>query len=599
MSRAFYFCALALCCAICVETAPAQLHHFKVEAFGGGNVGVQRAGVPFSLRITALRSTNAVYTSFTGKVKITSTGILTAGGDSTANFVAGVLASHSVTIGNLGSFTITATKDSSGTSNVFQVVAFRSDDFNAYNLNTGIWTFSDPVGDASLLLKGTKTANAELSITIPAGVRHDLFTGANTAPRILQPAANVDFTLDVKFDSPVTQAYQLQGVLIQQTPSILIRFDFSSDGSSTKIYAASTSDGFATDPVTQIPLTAIAPNGTAPLYMRIQRSGNIWTVFHSINGTAYSQAGAFPFIMTVNQVGAFAANGGSTIPAHTALIDYFSENTFPPTPEDGGAVVDSLPPLVYDVLSIAGGTDIRVTWKTDERAKSRFEYGKTISYGTVILDDTLRTSHSVMLRNLTNNSAYNFRIIATDSLGRKDTTANIKDTTFAKTPTVITLWYGTNQTFGKIGTPQRCINILGNVTDAVGIDSIYYRLNGGAPVRLFLGPDTRRLQRPGDFNIDIPYAVLPAGPSTILLTTKNYFGERVDTSITVRDSSKSVWPIPYSVRFTSAKSLSDSVQVTDGRWDVNAGFARILERGYDRILAIGDSTWKEDRKSVV
>jgi hypothetical protein len=60
--------------------AQAQLHHFKVELAGGGTIGTQRAGIPFSLRITAQQSNNTTYTAFTGKAKISSTGTLSAGG---------------------------------------------------------------------------------------------------------------------------------------------------------------------------------------------------------------------------------------------------------------------------------------------------------------------------------------------------------------------------------------------------------------------------------------------------------------------------------------------------------------------------------------
>jgi hypothetical protein len=581
-----------------VTFVQSQLHHFKVEAAGGGTIARQKAGVAFGIRITAQQANNTTYSAFTGKVKITSTGVLSAGADSTAKFVAGILTSHNLTVANSGVFTITAMHDSSGTSNAFPVIAFRSDDFNAANLNRGIWTFSDPVGDATLLFAGTKTANARLSLSVPAGVSHDLFTGKNTAPRILQPASDADFTLDVKFDSPVSEAYQVQGVLVQQSATVLLRFDFSSDGTATKAYAGSTSDGFATAPVAQIPPTVIAGNNVAPLYMRIQRSGSSWTMLYSTNGTSYVSAGTFSFVLTVSRVGAFAANAGSTIPAHTALLDYFFDAAQPVTPEDGGTVADTLSPLIYDMLSIAGATDIRVTWRTDERSKSRFEYGKTTSYGTTVLDDTLRTYHSVMLRSLTNNTRYNFRIIATDSTGRATTTANQMDTTFAKVPTVITPWYGTSQVFGKIGTPQRYVNILGNVSDLVGIDSMYYRLNGGAPVQLSWGPDARRLQRPGDFNIDIPFSTLLPGPNTVLLTTRNIFGEAATSTITVRDSSAAVWPLPFAVAMTSAKSLSDSVQVVDGRWTVASGFVQMTERGYDRILAVGDTTWKDYETSV-
>ena len=573
--------------------AQAQLHHFKVEIAGGGAIGTQRAAAPFAIRITAQQANNTTYTAFTGKAGITSTGTLTAGGDSTAKFVAGVLASHSVTFGSTGTFTISAANVATGSSNPFAVIAFRSDDFNASNLNTGMWTFTDPLGDAAIMLTGTKTANARLAISVAAGVSHDLYTGKNTAPRVLQACANADFTLNVKFDSPLSAAYQVQGVLVQGSANALIRFDFSSDGTATKAFAASTTNGFATEPAIQIPFITVAPNNVAPLYMRIVRSGNTWTMLSSTNGTTFLTTGSFSLPFTVSQIGAFAANAGTSIPAHTALVDHFFDAALPISAEDGGTVVDSLPPLLYDLNSIAGGTDIRVTWRTDERSRTRFEYGKTTSYGTTILDDTLRTEHAVMMRNLTNNTRYNFRVIATDSTARATTTANQRDTTYPKTPTVFTSWYGATQTFGKVGTPQRYVNILGNVTDPVGLDTVRYRLNGGAPVVLTLGPDARRLQRPGDFNIDLAYNQLQAGSNSVVVTTKNIFGEQTTNTITVIDSSKNTWPLPFTVALSSTKSLTDSVQIVDGRWTIGSGAAQIIERGYDRILAVGDTTWKD------
>jgi NPCBM-associated, NEW3 domain of alpha-galactosidase len=102
--------------------------HFRVEAAAGGNIGAQTAGVPFAIQVTALDAHDNVVPSFNGAgnaVVVTSTGTLLAGGGTTASFVNGILASHSVTIANGGSFTITATRSAggsqSGTSNSFTV----------------------------------------------------------------------------------------------------------------------------------------------------------------------------------------------------------------------------------------------------------------------------------------------------------------------------------------------------------------------------------------------------------------------------------------------------------------------------------------------
>ncbi len=112
--------------------------NFLVEATGGGSIGTQVAGQPFGIRITARDASNATLTSFTGTVVISSTGTLSQGGGSTANFVNGVLTSHTVAISNTGTFTITATLSggsAAGTSNAFNVVT-AAGGFNAFEQST-------------------------------------------------------------------------------------------------------------------------------------------------------------------------------------------------------------------------------------------------------------------------------------------------------------------------------------------------------------------------------------------------------------------------------------------------------------------------------
>jgi hypothetical protein len=98
---------------------------FLVEAQGGGNIGSQVAGFSFNIRVTALTPGGATDASFNGTVDVSSTGTLSAGSGTTASFVNGVLASWSVRISDVGSFTITATETglaSFGISNSFLVL---------------------------------------------------------------------------------------------------------------------------------------------------------------------------------------------------------------------------------------------------------------------------------------------------------------------------------------------------------------------------------------------------------------------------------------------------------------------------------------------
>jgi len=158
---------------------------------------------------------------------------------------------------------------------------------------------------------------------------------------------------------------------------------------------------------------------------------------------------------------------------------------------------------------------------------------------------------------------------------------------------LIQIWYGSDQTFGAVGVPQRDINILGNVSHPSGISSLSYSLNGGATRPLSLGPDTRRLNRPGDFNVDLRYAEVGSGSNSLVVTAVASSGESSQTSVIVRDASASAWPLPYTVAWSGAQSLADSAQVVDGKWAVQSGGLRALEPSYDRGVAFGDTSWSD------
>ena len=69
-------------------------------------------------------------------------------------------------------------------------------------------------------------------------VTHELYGSTLDAPRLVQPAADEDFEIEVKFDSLPTLQYQGQGIIIEQGPTDLLRFDFYSTGSVIKMFAA-------------------------------------------------------------------------------------------------------------------------------------------------------------------------------------------------------------------------------------------------------------------------------------------------------------------------------------------------------------------------
>ncbi len=232
-------------------------------------------------------------------------------------------------------FMYTVEDDSTGVSNAATVTitvvvapagAPVSDDFSTGQLNTNIWTFIDPKADTSLSFTGT---NAELFV--PGGTSHDLWTNRLFAPRLLQDINNDDFEVEIKFDSPVTSRYQMQGIIAQADGLNLLRAEVFSDGTSVRVLAARITAGAAKN------LFKKAVSIQSPIYLRLGRVGHHWTFRYSPDGHTWTTATTFTNTMTVNQIGFYAANRGnpaSKIPAHTGSIDYFFNTATPIVNQD-------------------------------------------------------------------------------------------------------------------------------------------------------------------------------------------------------------------------------------------------------------------------
>jgi hypothetical protein len=285
-----------------------------------------------------------------------------------------------------------------------------SDDFNASVLNTGLWRFIDPVGDAMLTMTGKEAA-----ITIPAGVSHDIWNRGNLAPRLMQDANDTNFEIEAKFTSALSKGFQIQGILVEESSKNFLRFDFHHDGSSTRIFAATFTNGLAA--------TKSNNNirGGVPLYMRVKREADRWTQSYSYDGRSWTTGVDFVHALAVNAVGAFVGNAGSTPPAHVGWIDYFHNTAAP--------VIDATPPVISNIKVISSTNSATITWTTDEPATSHVEYGRDLGYedGTVN-DNTLMTAHTIELTGLLAGALYHFQVTSDDASGNR---ACSYDTTFS------------------------------------------------------------------------------------------------------------------------------------------------------------------------
>ncbi|MEK9136516.1 MAG: carbohydrate binding domain-containing protein, partial [Bacteroidota bacterium] len=255
--------------------------------------------------------------------------------------------------------------------------AIVSDDFSAPTLNALLWTTVNPLADATVSVVGTGTHDALLSIAVPGGVSHDVWVGGNMAPRVMQTISNADFELEVKFQSPLTAQYEMEGVIVQQDLTNFIRFDFVKDATKTRLFAA-TFVGGAPTVKTDIPITA-----GNPLYLRVKRVGNQWTESYSYNGTSWTSAPDFTHTLTVSSVGPFIGTAGtSPAPAFTGLVDYFFNMASPIVPED-------------PVGPVGPATKVRVETAAD-------------GSGTVVPAQSIPSGSSITVYSITRDAADNF-----------------------------------------------------------------------------------------------------------------------------------------------------------------------------------------------
>ncbi|MBN1420911.1 MAG: hypothetical protein JXP34_19225 [Planctomycetes bacterium] len=457
------------------------------------------------------------------------------------------------------------------------------DSFDGDAVDPAVWTFRDPVGDASLSVEGSRAR-----IALPAGVSHDLWTGRLLAPRLLADVTDADFTIEVKFDSAVTQRFQTQGIIAQQDERNLVRFDIYHDGAGVRAFAAVFVDGLAASRL-YAPATV-----SAPAFLRVARVADLWTFSYSGDGTTWTTVGTFAHGIRVASLGPFAGNHNdpaAATPAHTVEIDYVLTDAI-------SSPQDQTPPVISALSIDAGRTTATVTWTTDEPATSIVAYGPTSELdGGTVSDGTLTTTHLVTLSGLACQSAYHLRVASADVAGNEaigdDRTFTTDACPVAGDGPAIEIWYGDAQRIGALGVPQRWVNILGNVSDPDGVASLGYSLNGGAELPLSRGPDARRLLAAGDFNVEIDAADLRVGANTVAVRAADALGNETIREVEVTFTAATVWPLPYAIDWTATPDIGSVAQVVDGRWRIGAQGVRTVEWGYDRLVALGDIAWTD------
>lgn len=162
-----------------------------------------------------------------------------------------------------------------------------------------------------------------------------------------------------------------------------------------------------------------------------------------------------------------------------------------------------------------------------------------------------------------------------------------------ETPISIDFWYGDHQLFGAQGVAQKWINILGNVQSEYPVDTTSYQLNHGPPVLFNLGSDLHRLATTGDFNVDLEVHSCLDGNNSLQVSVGDSLGNKVTRSMTFYLNKSNTWPLPYRIKWSEVKDLQEVVQVVDGKWKITEQGIQNEDMYYDRVIAFGDSSWRD------
>jgi hypothetical protein len=211
----------------------------------------------------------------------------------------------------------------------------RPDEFNQFALDNSVWRFVDPRGSCTQNMSGS-----EARIAIPSGLSRDpviASQGGFRVPRIVQQVADPvsgdvgDFRVFARFNGIENRQYHIQGITVYQDTTSFIRCEiYSADTRLYWLLFAIQNNVYASQHNSVILGSAL---GDAPLYLRLDRTGNTFTQYYAIGAsTNWTLADTVQSTMRIDSMGVYAAVSDSIqlprvpeihAPAFTGLADYF------------------------------------------------------------------------------------------------------------------------------------------------------------------------------------------------------------------------------------------------------------------------------------
>jgi hypothetical protein len=166
-----------------------------------------------------------------------------------------------------------------------------------------LWEVVTPVGGTA------SVANAHLTLNVPGGSNHDALLPANQAVRVVQPIGNNDFDVSIKIDSPIvaTDVGTSQGLMVLADDLDFITFALRTDGTNISLTAHTVTAGVATTVYDQASFNEYHN----PICLRLNRTGNSYTAYYSVDGVVWTQATSFTDTRIPTSIGPFAGNYNS------------------------------------------------------------------------------------------------------------------------------------------------------------------------------------------------------------------------------------------------------------------------------------------------
>lgn len=172
------------------------------------------------------------------------------------------------------------------------------------------WTATTP-GTSSVQVSG-----GAARLTVPAGVRHDLWPDNTNAVRITQPTEDVDFVAEVLLRNAPSTRIQSVGLLATSPTGQILRFD---------VLRAATLQTFvgSVNGATGTTMHRAALTGTGTVRIKVSRSGSTWVMQVARGSGPLVTVASVYNDMVVDHVGVWAGNAGAN-PGFTAVVDSFT-----------------------------------------------------------------------------------------------------------------------------------------------------------------------------------------------------------------------------------------------------------------------------------